>query len=121
MTAEKAYVLTREGWWPSASTRMLIPRTPGARPLDTTLHASRLRPPMNTGTCFGLVARRGASDGRQPVELADAVDPIPIQAPVGRSRSPVPPDHRRDRDFDPFTEGRGLRRINRLDANAARL
>jgi hypothetical protein len=59
--------------------------------------------------------------GAQLVELADAVDPVPVEAPVGRSRSPSRPTIGAIEIFDPFTEGRGLRRINRLEAIAARL
>jgi len=37
------------------------------------------------------------------------------------TRSPVPPDHRRGRDFRSLHGARWLRRINRLEAIAARL
>jgi hypothetical protein len=41
--------------------------------------------------------------------------------PSGEAAHPSSPTVGAIEIFDPFTEGRGLRRINRLEANAARL
>jgi hypothetical protein len=69
------------------------------------------------------VCRIGAelAIGAQLVRARGRPRPSPVEAPVGWGRSPVRSDHRRGRDFDPLTEGRGLRRINRLEAIAATL
>jgi hypothetical protein len=59
--------------------------------------------------------------GAPLVELADAVDPSQLRHPSGEARSPSRPTIGAIEIFDPFTGGRGLRRINRLEAIAARL
>ena len=53
--------------------------------------------------------------------LGAQLDMVDMEPAVGRSRSPSRPTIGAVEIFDPFTEGGGLRRINRLEAIAARL
>ena len=99
-----AYLL-HEGWPCSRSNLLRPPGLRWAAALQLREHAR-----LQVDSLLSVMAALGAQ-----------LDMVDMEPAVGRSRSPSRPTIGAIEIFDPFTEGRGLWRINRLEAIAARL